>query len=563
MRRLRSYATPVLAVLLTLAFIILASDRVAWAGGELYMAGNRISPPYTFSVVDSGLAVNGYQLPDPPPRPVPRRVPTPADSAKHALNLSAGRLGEQLWRLGKSQDEVLSGVRAYYAASVLVSSAVIDRDVIVVTYIDGSRMGFPLQSPVARKSPRPPVPTMRELMAPQIESLQYALSLGCAVFLISRSETLYLPSSDMAELHEAIERTQRGLPLTERQTRLLAPVREQILHPLKLRRTRQRQTKQDTKAMDLRAAAGSGGSAPSISAPESWSTIGGLGFSIAATITDPDPEDSVTVTVTGAPQGTSLRVVRVQGGTTVAALAGVISRSAGPNDYNITWEAVDSEGLTSRSQSVISVSPPATGKIGVKVRQLIRQRYEFGIPSKDVRDLGAASLPYILEVLRDTTDQKYWPTAVVAAGMLGLPQVFDSLHAFIWSRFGGGVARDAFTALCRAQAVLGSVAPARPEVIDYLIAGADPAYWVNLPWHYWTYSPDGYLGVVMAGRSIYGLSIIADGRAVEALNALSQAPLDADRRVYVKEAIERQQLVLQKGWMAVREEVQRKSAGGQ
>jgi len=253
----------------------------------------------------------------------------------------------------------------------------------------------------------------------------------------------------------------------------------------------------------------------------------------------------------------------VQGGTTVAALAGVISRSAGPNDYNITWEAVDSEGLTSRSQSVISVSPPATGKIGVKVRQLIRQRYEFGIPSKDVRDLGAASLPYILEVLRDTTDQKYWPNAVVAAGMLGLPQVFDSLHAFIWSRFGGGVARDAFTALCRAQAVLGSVAPARPEVIDYLIAGADPAYWVNLPWHYWTYSPDGYLGVVMAGRSIYGLSIIADGRAVEALNALSQAPLDADRRVYVKEAIERQQLVLQKGWMAVREEVQRKSAGGQ
>jgi hypothetical protein len=312
-----------------------------------------------------------------------------------------------------------------------------------------------------------------------------------------------------------------------------------------------------------RAAAVSGGFAPSISAPEASTTTGGLGFSVAATITDSDPNDTVTVTVSGAPQGTTLAVARVQSGMTVATLGGVVSGQSSVQSYEITWEAVDSEGLASRSTSVISVQPPVGGDIGAKVRQVVRQSYEFGIPAKDVRELGAASLPYIFEVLRDEASEEYWPNAVTAAGMLGLPEVFDSLQAFIWTRFTGSVGPYTFKALCRAQSVLGAVAPTRPEIIDYLSASSDPGHWASLPWHYRNYSPNGYLGTVMSGRSIYGLSMIADGRAVQALNHLNEMPLDADRRVYVREALARQQLVLDKGWMAVREGIQRHSAGGQ
>jgi HEAT repeat protein len=56
----------------------------------------------------------------------------------------------------------------------------------------------------------------------------------------------------------------------------------------------------------------------------------------------------------------------------------------------------------------------------------------------------------------------------------------------------------------------------------------------------------------MTGPSIYALSNIADARAIAALERLASDPYDPRQKPYVREALIRNQRVLERGWISVR-----------
>jgi hypothetical protein len=297
-----------------------------------------------------------------------------------------------------------------------------------------------------------------------------------------------------------------------------------------------------------------------ITAPRTFPTTAGLGFSIAAIVWS-QTGDSLRVTLSGEPDGLSYRFLRLSPGYGVATLSGIAPISKRAKKYQLRWRvfALNGSVLAETPTSLRILPPPNSGgDMAAKVRQLLCRHYEYGVYTQEVRDLGPGSLPFILEVLRDTTCEDHWAGAVAAAGALGLPTAFDSLHVFLWHRFSGDVdtmKRGVFSALFYAQVAMGLTAPSRPDVIDSLIAGTDPQYWARLPWHYGR----THLDVLMTGRSILALSMSNDGRSVAALERLSRAPFTPYQKSYVSEGIERQRKVLDRGWQAVREEGRRQN----
>lgn len=292
------------------------------------------------------------------------------------------------------------------------------------------------------------------------------------------------------------------------------------------------------------------GTAPSISAPSSVSTTGGLGFSLAATISDPDPGDSVGLSVSGLPPGLRMAATKVAPGVSIAAITGVAPSEA--QQISLVWEALDTSGHATRATTVLSIVPPdSAGDTRSKARKLVIGRYYHGIPGEAVRNLGPRALPYFTEVLRDPTAKKYWGNAALAAGFLGIPAAYDSLYDFIWKRFSGPVDDDTFAALMRAQSVLGVIEPARPELFDYLVRSCDPAFWDSLPWQ----ERHGPIEIVMSGKSIYALSIIPEGRATLALEHLRDEPYSPYQRDYIDDALRTRPAIIERGWLAIREEV--------
>jgi hypothetical protein len=295
-----------------------------------------------------------------------------------------------------------------------------------------------------------------------------------------------------------------------------------------------------------------------ITAPPTLSTTSGLGFSAAALVWS-QTGDSLRATLSGVPEGLSYRFVRLRSDYGVVTLSGVLPLVKRARSYEVIWTLHGADGqVAAETRTSLAVLPPAHagGNMASKVRDLICRHYSYGLDAQEVRNLGPASLPRILAVLRDTTCEDYWVGAVAAAGMLGLPSAVDSLHDFLWNRFSGDVGanpHEVFKALVYVPVALGLVAPSRPDLVDSLIAWTDPRCWPSLPWHYQTLmGPD--LAVFMSGRAILALSMIGDARAVAALERLGTRPYDPRQLSYVREAVERQRKVLDRGWQAVREE---------
>ncbi|MGE5174815.1 MAG: hypothetical protein ACM3JJ_00455 [Hyphomicrobiales bacterium] len=309
-------------------------------------------------------------------------------------------------------------------------------------------------------------------------------------------------------------------------------------------------------ALALALGSGTAYAAPRIDAPAAFSTVAGLGFSIAATITCSEPADSAFVMVSDLPDGLRLTSGRIRPGVVLATVAGIAPTTR--RRISVTWTAIDSHGRASRSTTKLSIVEPSGRIVDLRARatRLVRGKYEFGVPAREARELGPGALPYFLEALRDTSAKRSWPNAVAAAGFLGLLAGYDSLRDFIWNRFQGEVDGAEFKALLYAQAVLGVVEAGRPETFQYLVESSDPGYWSEIPWS------NGVLhgreiGLLMSGKSIYALSLIPEARATLALERLRDHPFDPRQRDYVSEALQRRGSIIRDGWLAVREAHQR------
>ena len=214
------------------------STTLIVGSGELYLGGNRLSRPFTLSMRDADLVVNGYRARWPTPASAVV-VPTATDRAQHALVLGADSLYLHLLGERRSLQELRLALRDYYTASPLVGSADIDRGTLVVRFQDGQELRISPDSTKAEVRPSSPVPSREQIQAHYVTGVRDALGLGLTAFILSPGEEYFVPSARARQLAEALSAVRAGRPLQPEEAALLpARVREQILHPLRLERVR-------------------------------------------------------------------------------------------------------------------------------------------------------------------------------------------------------------------------------------------------------------------------------------------------------------------------------------
>ena len=291
--------------------------------------------------------------------------------------------------------------------------------------------------------------------------------------------------------------------------------------------------------------------APTITVPSTIKSHAGCGFRIGAVVRDV-AGDSVSVRITGLPEPLTLDVVQVSPGFAVAAILGLVPPEQAGRSFELRWSVEDLHGGSASARTRLVVEPADSSGPGLeaKVKRLVHGRSHHGIPSVGSRELGPRAAPILEDIFRDPNEKRYWRQAVIALAFIGLPESYESLRSFVWTRFTGPVDNDTFRALLGAQSALGALSGSRPDVIDSLIQSTNPDTWASLPWSFGDYT-GRKLGIEMAGASIYALSTIADGRAVAELERLDRNPGELED--YLTDARERRALVLEHGWIRARE----------
>jgi hypothetical protein len=119
-------------------------------------------------------------------------------------------------------------------------------------------------------------------------------------------------------------------------------------------------------------------------------------------------------------------------------------------------------------------------------------------------------------MLNDPAMKRHWSNIVTTIAFVGEPQSFPILKAFMWDRFHGTVDTDTWKALLGAPNVMGAIRDF-PEVVSYLEAGTNPAFWDSLRWTERIHAEWGDLSIVLSQVSINGLACTGTRRAAQVL----------------------------------------------
>jgi hypothetical protein len=215
---------------------------------------------------------------------------------------------------------------------------------------------------------------------------------------------------------------------------------------------------------------------------------------LAAEFVDFNASDSLAVSVDGLPPGLTAVAGTQSDGRRQLRIYGVLGDSVPDGaSYRITW--VGSDGSTpqlARTEVRTLASEPVTAEFEERVSRLVTARYHHGIPVAEVRKLGTGALPILARMLRDDRYKRSWSEIASAIGSLGDTAYFDTLHAFIWTRYHGEIDRSTFMAMLCAQGSLNAMATTSGRVLSYLASTATPSVWASTPWRF----PDEPLGSV-------------------------------------------------------------------
>jgi hypothetical protein len=306
-----------------------------------------------------------------------------------------------------------------------------------------------------------------------------------------------------------------------------------------------------------RATAVSGNRAPSLSAPKTTTISEGVLTSIEATGMDTDPEDSLTFSVTGLPQGMKAIIGVGADGKKVASAFGIVESAGQP--FTVTWSVTDGVHDPVTGQTRVSVSRLDTSRMEERVGSLIHGNTRHGLDRSQARELGVAALPVLARMLRDENEKSRWPEVIVAMGAIGDTAYFDTLYSFVWQRFSGEVDDDTFYACEIVQANLGFMANLSPRVVTYLQRCVNPATWASLPWHSHNYQGDR-LEVQMSEYSITSFSHLNDALATKTLMQLDADPYSPKQRHAINSALKTNTVVRRLGILEYQKQIE---GGGQ
>ena len=193
--------------------------------------------------------------------------------------------------------------------------------------------------------------------------------------------------------------------------------------------------------------------------------------------------------------------------------------------------------LLPRSEVVaVTSTAPRVQDPTLEIYDFVTSIHIHGVDYGAAHDLGPAALPLLEEYLNSPRMKAHWPNIISTMAFIGEPQVHDILDGFIMNRFEGEVDLMTFQALICAQGALGHVGD--PQLSTELAQGADPAYWLTLPWQYKHYNGE-HLQILWSKLSINALSYTASEHAEESLRGLEQAPFHPRQMSNITEGLER------------------------
>lgn len=304
-----------------------------------------------------------------------------------------------------------------------------------------------------------------------------------------------------------------------------------------------------------RAASVSGNTAPSISAPEQVEAVAGTGFTLSAEIVDADVGDHVTADAVTTLPGLTVESGVASPGKTILTVRGIVPRNVAAGEYVVTWTATDNSNfLTSRTTTIVTKRPVDSGAdVESSVVDFVRHYYVHGMPENAARDLGPSAVGVLSRLLRDDSYKVQWCNIASALAIIGAPETFDTLQAFVWTRFRGEVDRHTFHAILCAHSNIWNLAATRSDVVDYLVRTANPEEWTEVSWRRPTGTMEG-LAISFSAISINGLSCITTPRAIQALRNIQANPYLPQHAPNIEDGVARQERILRIGWAAYLQE---------
>ena len=268
---------------------------------------------------------------------------------------------------------------------------------------------------------------------------------------------------------------------------------------------------------------GGGNAAPANATAPQVTIVRDQPVGLVTEFSDLNQDDSLAIRLDGLPPG----LVAVEGakfdGRKQVRIYGLLDRSV-PDDVTkeITWTATDGR-LSTVTTTRIEVRPSPTvdeQSLRARVEDLLSRCYSHGMSNPKARELGARALPILSSMLRDSAYRNGWALVAQAIGAIGDTAYFDTLRAFVWTRFRGPVDPPTAMAIGIAQAALSTIATTSPRALQYLISSMRDSAWDDLPWRLNDGSFDDQRDM-MARENLVALSYTDAPGASDALASLA------------------------------------------
>jgi hypothetical protein len=155
----------------------------------------------------------------------------------------------------------------------------------------------------------------------------------------------------------------------------------------------------------------------------------------------------------------------------------------------------------------VLAAPAPPDSVTYRVDGLITSRPFHGLRYEDARALGPEAIPILRARLHDPNYEGFRSDICSAICMIGAPEGYPILRAFIWDRGKNlypnlGEPRPCIAPMV-AQSGMGLIAKNSDDALKYLMQGTNPAYWDSLPWHC---SDGGNTRRLMVNHSIIALT---------------------------------------------------------
>jgi len=177
---------------------------------------------------------------------------------------------------------------------------------------------------------------------------------------------------------------------------------------------------------------------------------------------------------------------------------------------------------------VLSAPPPARAQLAERdvAEELVRAQYFEGLPYGEARELTAAGIERLVEMLRDPAEAEHHDNIVMALGISGDPQAYPALIQFHDDPPEGEIDSAAYRARRALPLAMGHLARSDPRAFQFLLDAVDARAVTSVPeWSYRHLAGERLEGILRRA-AITGVAMSGQPEAVAALRRLGERARD-------------------------------------